>query len=98
MILLSIGCAVMANEINYFRNSVESDSRVLFLLRLALASNFVTIILTYARYQKFLDWAIVKSYYTKIDTLTTTGKFNEMIFECLLLLIGPYEFFSDIRF
>jgi len=50
-----------------------------FYWRLALASNLVTIILTYARYGKVFGLGyLLEVPLAKTDTLTTTGKFNEM--------------------
>jgi hypothetical protein len=98
LILLSIGSGVFANELEYFEEvKGEYSDEINFLLRIVLGANILTIGITYIRYQKFIQWSIVKSYYTKIDTLTTTGKINHLIFESFLLLVGPYEFLKGFE-
>jgi len=46
----------------------------------------------------FLNWAISKGFYTRIDTLLTTGKLKWFLFECFLIVLNPYEFFQMVNF
>jgi len=68
------------------------------LLRLNIATTFVSIVLLYFRYRMFLNWAISKGFYTRIDTLLTTGKLKWFLFECFLIVLNPYEFFQMVNF
>ena len=44
-----------------------------------------------------MNWAISKRYYTRIDNLVTTNKLQILILECIVCILGPYEFFKGIK-
>ena len=50
------------------------------------------------RFKSYLNWAISKGMFTRIDTLVTTGTIKLIIIEMLVLTIGPYEFLENHYF
>jgi len=53
------------------------------------------VILIIVRFKMHLKWSISKGYYTRIDTLFTTGQIKFIIVEMVIVALCPYEFLQE---
>ena len=71
---------------------------LLLIVRYPKDLTIVIVILVVARYKMHLNWAVCKGYFTRIDTLITTGQIKTIILEIIIIILGPYEFFNSIDY
>ena len=67
------------------------------LLWLNLVANLLLCVVIVHRSKQYIKWGISKRFYTRIDTLKTTGHYRRVVIEILIGILGPYEFFRGIN-
>ena len=95
---VSIGVSVISQELEYFYGKSEGiESNVNLMLRLNLVATLLLCFTLVHRALQYINWGISKRYYTRIDTLYTTKHFKQLCLEIIIALIGPYEFFNNLK-
>eukprot|EP00347_Sterkiella_histriomuscorum_P017263 403350062 len=94
---IQIGASIVQNELQQYEKKMYEEEYTL-LLRLNYITTAINILLIWFRFQMHLKWSISKGYFTRIDTLTTTGQIKYVLFEMFLISLNPYEFFQNENF
>eukprot|EP00347_Sterkiella_histriomuscorum_P018433 403345527 len=94
---IQIGASIVQNELQQYEKKMYEEEYTL-LLRLNYITTAINILLIWFRFQMHLKWSISKGYFTRIDTLTTTGQIKYVLFEIFLVSLCPYEYIQQYTF
>lgn len=74
-VFVSVACGIMANEMEFFEGirGYNRERQINLLLRITLVSNIFSVVFLYIRFHMFIQWSILKGYFTKVDTIYTSG-------------------------